>query len=142
MAQAQRLLGWLARALDRIAASDRWDLPAHGDGMEDRRSARRIRRSSNWSPEACPGLGEPTDPKFGVDAALGGDLDGTYRGHADVMEMLRTFWDEFADQRTEIEECIPAGDDFVLGVRFYGRGKKSGVEIDWPAWHVWSFRDG
>jgi ketosteroid isomerase-like protein len=85
---------------------------------------------------------EPTDPTIEVEAALGGDLDGTYRGHADVMEMLRAFWDEFEDQRTEIEECIPAGDDLILGVRFYGRGKYSGVEIDWPAWHVWSFRDG
>ena len=85
---------------------------------------------------------ESIDPEIEVEASLGGDLDGTYRGPADLTEMLRAFWDEFDDHRTEVEECIPTGDDVVLGVRFYGRGKSSGVEIDWPAWHVWTLRDG
>jgi ketosteroid isomerase-like protein len=85
---------------------------------------------------------ESVDPEIEVEAALGGDLDGTYRGLPDLAQMLEAFWGEFEDARTEIEECFPAGDHVVLGVRFYGRGKSSGVEIDWPAWHVWTLRDG
>jgi hypothetical protein len=27
-------------------------------------------------------------------------------------------------------------------VRFSGRGKRSGLEIDMPAWQVWTLRDG
>ena len=85
---------------------------------------------------------ELVDSKIQVDAALGGDLDGTYRGLPDVAKMLQEFWGEFENAHTEIEECFPVGDHVVLGVRFYGRGKSSGVEIDWPAWHVWTVRDG
>jgi ketosteroid isomerase-like protein len=89
-----------------------------------------------------PEIVELLDPDIEVDAALGGDLDGNYRGLGELAEMLQAFWGEFEDARTEIEECLPAGDHVVLGVRFYGRGKSSGVKIDWPAWHVWTLRDG
>ncbi len=56
--------------------------------------------------------------------------------------MLGAFWAEFEAQRIEIEEAMAAGSDVVVGVRFYGRGKRSGLEIDAPAWHVWSLREG
>jgi hypothetical protein len=57
--------------------------------------------------------------------------------------MLGVFWAEFEGPRIEIEEAIAAGcDDVVVGVRFYGRGKRSGVAIDAPAWHVWRLRAG
>jgi ketosteroid isomerase-like protein len=85
---------------------------------------------------------ESIDPEIEVEAVLGGDLDRIYRGLPDLAQMLEAFWGEFEDARTDIEECFPAGDHVVLGVRFYGRGKSSGVEIDWPAWHVWTLREG
>jgi hypothetical protein len=56
--------------------------------------------------------------------------------------MLGVFWAEFEGHRIDIEEAIPAGSDVVVGVRFYGRGKRSGIEIDMPAWHVWRLREG
>jgi hypothetical protein len=58
---------------------------------------------------------ESVDPEIEVDAALGGDLDGTYRGLGEVAKMLQAFWGEFDDARTEIEECISAGEHVVLG---------------------------
>lgn len=82
------------------------------------------------------------DPEIEVDLALETHLDGTYRGHAGLAEMLGAFWAEFEGRRFEIEEAIPAGSDVVLGVRFHGRGKRSGVEIEMPAWHVWHMREG
>jgi uncharacterized protein len=82
------------------------------------------------------------DPDIEVETRLGMDLDGTYRGHAGLGEMMRAFWGEFEDIRSWIEEAIPAGSHVVVAARFSGRGKRSGVEIDMPAWHVWSLRDG
>ena len=82
------------------------------------------------------------DPEIEVDVAFHADLDGTYRGHAGLADLMEAFWAEFEGQRIEIEEAIPADSDVVVGVRFQGRGKRSGVEIDMPAWHVWSLREG
>ena len=82
------------------------------------------------------------DPDIEAVSALQMDNDGTYRGHAGLAEMLGAFWAEFESPRIEIEEAIPAGGDVVLGVRFSGRGKRSGLEVDMPAWHVWSLREG
>jgi ketosteroid isomerase-like protein len=84
------------------------------------------------------------DPEIEVNVAIHADLDGTYRGHAGLADLMEAFWAEFEfeGQRIEIEEAIPADSDVVLGVRFQGRGKRSGVEIDMPAWHVWSLREG
>lgn len=85
---------------------------------------------------------ESIDPDIEVNVAYQADIDGTYRGHAGLAEMLGVFWTEFEGPRIEIEEAIPAGSDVVVGVRFSGRGKRSGVEVDAPAWHVWRLREG
>jgi ketosteroid isomerase-like protein len=82
------------------------------------------------------------DPDIAVNVAYHADLDGTYRGHAGLAELMATFWAAFERPRIEIEHAMPVGDDVVVGVRFYGRGKKSGVEIDAPAWHAWRLREG
>ncbi len=82
------------------------------------------------------------DPEIEVNFALGTDLDGTYRGHAGLAQLMGAFWAEFEGQRIEIEEATPAGEDVVVGVRFHGRGKRSGVEIEMPAWHVWHVLEG
>ena len=82
------------------------------------------------------------DPDVEVNVAYQADFDGTYRGHAGLTEMLGAFWAEFEGQRIEIEEAVPVGGAVVAGVRFYGRGKRSGVEISAPAWHAWRLREG
>lgn len=82
------------------------------------------------------------DPEIEVDVTYGADFDGTYRGHAGVTEMLEAFWVGFEGPGIEIEEAMPAGGAVVVGVRFYGRGKRSGIEIDAPAWHAWRLREG
>jgi ketosteroid isomerase-like protein len=72
------------------------------------------------------------DPEIEVNVAYQANLDGTYRGHAGLAELMGPFWAAFEGQRIEIEEAIPVGSDVVVGVRFYGRGVRSGVEIDGP----------
>lgn len=82
------------------------------------------------------------DPDIEVNVAYGADFDGTYRGHAGLAEMLGAFWAEFEGPGIEIDEAMPAGGAVVVGVRFHGRGKRSGAEIDAPAWHAWRLRKG
>jgi ketosteroid isomerase-like protein len=84
---------------------------------------------------------ESIDPGIEVDV-VGGLGGGTFRGHAGFSNMLENFWGAFEDHRIEIEECLPAGDDVVATVHYYGRGKASGVAVDMRHWHVWTLRDG
>jgi ketosteroid isomerase-like protein len=84
---------------------------------------------------------ELMDP--GIEVVVSGGLgDGIYRGHAGISEVLESFWDYFADHRIDVEELVPAGQDVVVTVHYYGRGKTSGVEVDMRHWHVWTLRDG
>jgi ketosteroid isomerase-like protein len=42
----------------------------------------------------------------------------------------------------EVEELIDAGDQVLVLIRFGGRGKMSGAEVEALVWNVWTFRDG
>jgi ketosteroid isomerase-like protein len=72
--------------------------------------------------------------------ALGGDRE--YRGHTGMSQLMGTFWQSFENPRSEIEECITSSDDLVLGVRIYGRGRASGVEVDALTGQVLTLRGG
>jgi ketosteroid isomerase-like protein len=51
--------------------------------------------------------------------------------------------DAYEDVRVEPEEIIDAGDDEVVVIaRVTGKGRGSGVEIDWRQGYVWTIRDG
>jgi ketosteroid isomerase-like protein len=95
-----------------------------------------------WSRGDYPAALDAVDPEIEVNAAFGTDLDGTYRGHAALAEWLGNIWVEFEGRHAEIKEAIPAGSDVVLNVRFSGRGKRSGVDVDLSVWHVWTLREG
>jgi ketosteroid isomerase-like protein len=49
---------------------------------------------------------------------------------------------EFDDASAEIYELTDAGDQVVASITNRGRGKRSGVEVSWDIWQVWSLRDG
>jgi ketosteroid isomerase-like protein len=72
--------------------------------------------------------------------ALGGDRE--YRGHDGVLQLMGTFWQSFENPRSEIEECIASGDDVVLAVRIFGRGRASGADVDTLTGQVLTLRDG
>ena len=55
---------------------------------------------------------------------------------------MGTFWQSFENPRSEIEECIASGDDVVLAVRIFGRGKASGADVDTLTGQVLTLRDG
>ena len=54
------------------------------------------------------------------------DLDATWAGGA----------------RLEVEELIEAGDKVLMLIRFSGRGKTSGAQVEALVWNLWTFRDG
>jgi ketosteroid isomerase-like protein len=85
---------------------------------------------------------ELIDPEIVVEVRDGRFLDGTYVGHAGLVELLEAFWSAFKDHRIDVEALLPAGDEVVVTVHYYGRGSSSGVAVNLRAWHVWQWRDG
>jgi len=62
-------------------------------------------------------------------------------------EQIIRFWDEldetFEELRLDPQESVDAGDRVAVRLRYYGRGKMSGVELDTEMYHqVTIFRDG
>ena len=60
---------------------------------------------------------------------------------------IRRFWEgldeTFDELRLDPQEFIDAGDRVATRLRHYGRGKRSGIEIDEEMYHqVATFRDG
>jgi ketosteroid isomerase-like protein len=65
-----------------------------------------------------------------------------YRGH----DGCRAFWedihDAFDDWRPQVEELRDCGAAVLVGIRFQGVGKDSGVPIDRRVWQVFKVLDG
>jgi ketosteroid isomerase-like protein len=62
-------------------------------------------------------------------------------------EEIRRFWEgldeTFDELRLDPQEIVDAGDRVAVRLRFYGRGKGSGAELDTEMSHqVTTFRDG
>jgi ketosteroid isomerase-like protein len=81
------------------------------------------------------------DPEIEIERA-DGLAQGTYRGHAGLYQLLEDFWRQFYERRAEIVECVARDDDVVVSVRFHGRGKVSGAQVEMWHWQVWTLRDG
>jgi ketosteroid isomerase-like protein len=72
-------------------------------------------------------------------ATLGG---GAVRGHDGVREYLVSLAEEWDDFRQEPEQLLDAGDEVVVFLNTYGRGRASGVEIALEVAHVLRFEAG
>jgi ketosteroid isomerase-like protein len=62
-------------------------------------------------------------------------------------EEVKRFWEgldeTFEELRLDPQESVDAGDRVAVRLRFYGRGKGSGAEIETEMYHqVTTFRDG
>ena len=60
---------------------------------------------------------------------------------------IKRFWEgldeTFDELRLDPQECVDGGDRVAMRLRYYGRGKGSGVEIESELYHqVTTFRDG
>jgi ketosteroid isomerase-like protein len=50
--------------------------------------------------------------------------------------------DAYEDVRVEPLRYLDAGDDVVVIARVTGRGRGSGIEIEWQHGYIWTIRDG
>ena len=66
----------------------------------------------------------------------------TYCGREGVRELWRDVRAVFRPFRNEPEQLFEFGDRVVAYVRFWGRGRESGVEVDASLAHVMTVRDG
>ena len=64
----------------------------------------------------------------------------SYEGFVEVMRDWLGAWER--PITIEAEEFIPAGDRTLVFVRWLGRGKGSGAQIQAEGAHLWTFRDG
>ena len=65
-----------------------------------------------------------------------------YHGHDGVRRQQAAFQDAWESFRIEPERFEQVGDSLVVVVRFWGRGKASGAEVEALLAHVWTLRDG
>lgn len=78
---------------------------------------------------------EVHDPPDIADAAV-------HRGREAVKRDWAHVFEAFDDFRVDVEEEHEAGEDLVVFVRYSGRGKASGIDVDAELAHIWTFRGG
>ncbi len=66
--------------------------------------------------------------------------DATYHGHEGVRRFWETFIEPWAQIHVAVEEIRGSGDRAVALVRFQATGRGSGVELDVPFVHLFTFR--
>jgi ketosteroid isomerase-like protein len=74
---------------------------------------------------------------FGIGEPLRGD---NYEEFVDAMRQWLGAWEK--PITIEADEYIQAGDRILVLVRWSGRGKGSGAQIEAEGAHLWTFRDG
>jgi Ketosteroid isomerase-related protein len=66
---------------------------------------------------------------------------GNYLGHDGVKKFLTTL-SEHIDSQVKVERLIDAGDKIALIGRTVGKTRKTKLEFDIPAVHIWTFNEG
>ena len=63
-------------------------------------------------------------------------------GPAEVREVWRRWDAEWEELETETDEIIDAGDELIVAVRYRGRGRTSGAEVNDLIFEVHTLREG
>ncbi len=66
-----------------------------------------------------------------------------YRGHEGLRRWFREWYEAWESLEEDCEELIEAGDQVVSITTAHGRGRASGLQVDWERRAgVWAIRDG
>jgi ketosteroid isomerase-like protein len=92
-----------------------------------------------WSLRGWDGLVDFLDPD--IEWTLRPDFPdaGVFRGLVEVRGLLRRFEEAFDDMVVEPLEFIDAGEQVVVPLNWWGRGKGSGVEVAERQGETWVF---
>jgi ketosteroid isomerase-like protein len=89
------------------------------------------------------GVSEAWDPQIEWDFEREAVLSGVYRGRDHVREALLSFMTEWEEFDFEIEDLIAAdGGRVVTLLHLTGRGRNSGVPLDFRETLIWTIRGG
>ena len=72
-------------------------------------------------------------------------LPGTaqFRGHEELQKVFRMYYEMWESFEDDVQELIDSGDNVVSVVTSRGRGRASGVDVEWAGNSgVWTVRDG
>jgi ketosteroid isomerase-like protein len=64
------------------------------------------------------------------------------RGPAEIQRMLADGWENVVDPGLRVEELIDAGARVLVRWRGWGKGRASGIQIDWREAHLYELREG
>jgi ketosteroid isomerase-like protein len=103
---------------------------------------RRIYDSLDDPDESVWALWHP-DVEFDVSKDVWGPLvgGGHYRGVDGVRRWMRDLYGAWEHMELEVEELIDAGDQVVLVQCVRGRGRLSGIEIEYRPAGIWTIRE-
>jgi ketosteroid isomerase-like protein len=65
-----------------------------------------------------------------------------YAGPLGLREFVDTWTESFASEQIHVDDIVDEGDQVLVMVHHFGRGKVSGVEVDQRFAMVWTLRNG
>jgi ketosteroid isomerase-like protein len=66
-----------------------------------------------------------------------------FRGHEELRKFFRLYYETWESLEDDVQELIDTGDRVISVVRSRGRGRASGVDVEWVGNSgVWTIRDG
>ena len=78
--------------------------------------------------------------RFAFTRLVGGA--GVYRGHEGLRAFFRAYYSAWSEIHDDYEELIDLGEHVVSVVTARGRGRASGVDVEYPGAAVWTVRQG
>jgi ketosteroid isomerase-like protein len=95
-----------------------------------------------WNRQDLEAVRECFSPDLEIDASDRVLNPDVYQGVEGFMRMRREIGDAWEEFRVEAEEFFAAGKDVVAFIRAVGRGRGSGVEVDFRSAWLMTLRDG
>jgi hypothetical protein len=88
------------------------------------------------------GVVELCDENFVVDMSERVFNPAVYRGHEGIRRFYRDVMEVWETYHWDVEDALTSGDDVVAMLHCLGRGRGSGLEIDWRVAWIWTVRNG